>query len=402
MSPGPGIGVAARVDTHFRRSIETASAFFDTNAGVIAEACRSVAGCFERGGTLLVFGEGAQASDAQHVAVEFVHPVLVGKRALPAIALTSDAGVLTSGGAAAPGATFVSSIASLGSAGDVALALCPAEPGAAITAALAAARSRGLLTLLLSGGAGPDGAADVTLRVAERNPLLVQEVHETAYHVLWELVHLFFDDDAGMHPYLETRTDDRLAHACESTRLKCRDICELREEVRLRDAGRIARTAGAIAARAAAGGRLLACGNGGSATDAQDAAADCMAPAVPGWRTIPALALTNDVGVVTAVANDVGFDQVFARQIAAFGRPGDIALGISTSGSSRSIVEALRGARARGLLTIALAGYDGGAMADPDVADVCFVAPCEYVPRIQEAHATIWHALLQGAQAELR
>jgi D-sedoheptulose 7-phosphate isomerase len=231
-------------------------------------------------------------------------------------------------------------------------------------------------------------------------------VVETLYHVLWELVHVFFDDDAGMHPYLATPpaagpAEGRLAQAALSTVQKCREICELREAVGSRHAVDIASAANLIAARVRRGGKLLAFGNGGSATDAQDAAADCMAPPRSGWRPIPALALTNDVGVVTAVANDVGFDHVFARQVMAFGRSQDVALGFSTSGTSRSVLRALAEARARGLLTVAFAGYDGGAMAAPGAADVCFVAPSDFVPRIQEAHATMWHALLEAVQAEL-
>jgi D-sedoheptulose 7-phosphate isomerase len=126
-----------------------------------------------------------------------------------------------------------------------------------------------------------------------------------------------------------------------------------------------------------------------------------MAPPCDGWRPLPAIALTNDVAVVTAVGNDVGFEHVFARQVIALGEPGDVALGISTSGNSPSVVAALGEARRRGLLTVALAGYDGGAMARAGVADFCFVARLEYVPRIQEGQATVWHALLELVQERL-
>jgi D-sedoheptulose 7-phosphate isomerase len=155
-----------------------------------------------------------------------------------------------------------------------------------------------------------------------------------------------------------------------------------------------------MAARVRRGGRVLAFGNGGSATDAQDIAADCMIPPVAGWRVIPALSLTNDVGVMTAVANDVGFDHVFVRQLAAFGRSDDVAIGISTSGTSRSVIAGLEAAKARGLLTIALVGNDGGSLARSASVDVCLTASSTYTPRIQEAHATIWHAMLSVVQQE--
>ena len=105
----------------------------------------------------------------------------------------------------------------------------------------------------------------------------------------------------------------------------------------------------------AAGATLLAFGNGGSATDAQDLVADFMSPPYPDWKPLPALSLTNDVAVVTAVGNDVGFANVFARQVIAFGRSGDIAFGISTSGNSPNIVQALEQAKKQQMLTVTLA-----------------------------------------------
>jgi len=192
-----------------------------------------------------------------------------------------------------------------------------------------------------------------------------------------------------------------LSEARASTLQKCADVVALRRQLSTEYAGRIA-TAGVAMARAfASGGKLLAFGNGGSATDAQDAAVDCLVPPLPHWRALPALALGSDVGVVTGIANDVGFESVFARQIGALGEPNDIALGFSTSGSSPNVIAAFREARKRGMLCIALAGYDGGALLDSDLADFCFVARLEYVPRIQEGHATVWHSLLEVAQASL-
>ena len=137
---------------------------------------------------------------------------------------------------------------------------------------------------------------------------------------------------------------------------------------------------------------MLVCGNGGSATDAQDVAMDC------GLAGMPCLCLTCDAAVVTAVANDVGFENVFLRQVIAFGNPGDILLGLSTSGNSRNVEMAFATAAKMGLWNIGLAGCEGGQMEQmrrEGILTYCFVAPSSYIPRIQEAHATIYHCLIQ-------
>jgi len=187
----------------------------------------------------------------------------------------------------------------------------------------------------------------------------------------------------------------------ESTVQKCQDVVDLRRRLCQEYRDRLVETAEAMAKAFAGGHKLLAFGNGGSATDAQDAAADCMVPPFDRWRPLPALALTNDVAVVTAVANDVGFENVFLRQVIAFGQPGDIALGFSTSGNSSNVLAALTEARHRGLLTVALAGNDGGAMAQSPEVDYCFIARTEHLPRIQEGQATVWHTLLELVQEVL-
>jgi D-sedoheptulose 7-phosphate isomerase len=411
---------AATVHAHFARSREATRAFFDTHAAAIAVACERLSACFARGGTLFVVGEGAQATDAHHVAVEFVHPIIVGKRALPAIALTSDAAVVTGAAAADPHGGFAAMLRSLAGPHDIALVLSGSTSTPACARALDAARERGLLTLAFAGSPMPADAA-ATFTVAGADAMVVQEIHETLYHVLWELVHVFLDHEAAagsarggsgasdqqraLYPFLfdETAAPSRDAARREveaSTLAKSRDIAALRLAVEETLADRIADAGLEMAARVRRGGRVLAFGNGGSATDAQDIAADCMIPPVAGWRVIPALALTNDIGVMTAVANDVGFDHVFARQVAAFGRSDDIAIGISTSGTSRSVIAGLEAAKARGLRTVALVGDDGGSLARSAAVDVCLTAPSTYTPRIQEAHATIWHAMLSVAHAE--
>lgn len=188
---------------------------------------------------------------------------------------------------------------------------------------------------------------------------------------------------------------DAIREACVSTRQKCGDVVALRRQLRDEYSAALVDAACAMAKAFRSGGKLLAFGNGGSATDANDAAVDCLAPPVRHWRSLPAISLCGDMGVVTGVANDVGFESAFSRQVTALGEPHDVAVGFTTSGSSPSVLAALREARRRRMLTVALSGYDGGAVFMSGAADHCFIARLEYVPRIQEGHATVWHTLLE-------
>ena len=187
---------------------------------------------------------------------------------------------------------------------------------------------------------------------------------------------------------------DVLAQVRHSTIEKCREVVALRQAILHSSRDRIVAAGTEMARAFAQGATLWAFGNGGSTTDAQDIVADLARPPQPDCRALPAVSLTNDIAVVTAVGNDVGFDNVYSRQIIAFGRPGDIAFGISTSGNSPNVLVALEQAKKQGLLTVALAGYDGGNMMRSSAVDHCIVAPSDHTPRIQEGHATIYHALL--------
>ncbi len=206
----------------------------------------------------------------------------------------------------------------------------------------------------------------------------------------------------SLYPFLYSGSGDLdavLEEVRRSTVAKANEIVALRQEVLRRDGERLLACAEAMASSFAAGRKLLTFGNGGSSTDAQDLATTFLHPA--SGRPLPALALTSDVAVVTALANDVGFEVVFARQIAAFGRRGDIALGLSTSGNSDNLVRAFEEASRRGLLTVGLAGYEGGKMAELDTIDHLFVVPSDSVHRIQEAQTTIYHVLWELTQAAL-
>jgi len=211
----------------------------------------------------------------------------------------------------------------------------------------------------------------------------------------------------SLYPLLYSDTSDLSAvldQVRASTVAKTAEIGELRRAVADRDGARIADCAREAAARFGAGGRLFAFGNGGSATDAQQLATLFLNPGPIEGRTappLPALGLANDTSVVTALCNDVGVEVVFARQLAAFGGRNDIAVGLSTSGNSANLVRAFDEASRRGMLTIGLAGYDGGAMAELDSIDYLFVVPSSSVHRIQEAQTTIYQVLWELTAEEV-
>jgi D-sedoheptulose 7-phosphate isomerase len=140
-----------------------------------------------------------------------------------------------------------------------------------------------------------------------------------------------------------------------------------------------------------AGGKVLLFGNGGSAADAQHLAAEFVNRFQVERPPLSALALTTDTSILTAVANDYDFLQVFAKQVRALGRPGDLALGLSTSGNSANVVEGLKAARELGLATLALSGREGGPVAQ--AAELALIVPSRNTPRIQEVHITVGHVL---------
>jgi D-sedoheptulose 7-phosphate isomerase len=221
-------------------------------------------------------------------------------------------------------------------------------------------------------------------------------------------------DDSGteameaLYPFLYAETSDLpavLEEVRASTVAKATEISELRQLIARRDGARIARCASEMAARFAAGGRLFAFGNGGSATDAAQLATLFLHPgSLPSGEAalpLPAFGLANDTSVITALCNDIGVDVVFSRQLGAFGRAGDIAVGLSTSGNSANLLRAFDEASRRGMLTIGLAGYEGGKMAELSSIDYLFVAPSVSIHRIQEAQTTIYQVLWELTAQEV-
>ncbi|MGH8867397.1 MAG: D-sedoheptulose-7-phosphate isomerase [Actinomycetes bacterium] len=206
----------------------------------------------------------------------------------------------------------------------------------------------------------------------------------------------------SLYPFLyagEGDVDRVLAEVRRSTEEKAAEIVALRETVVASEWPRLSACARDMAARFRDGGRLYVFGNGGSSTDAAAVAMSFLAPE-SGEPGVPALPLTTDVAVLTALSNDVGFDVVFSRPIAASGRPVDIAMGLSTSGGSGNVLRGFDEATRLGLLTVGFAGYDGGRMAEADTIDYLFVVPSASVHRIQEAQTTLYHLLAELTLAE--
>jgi len=358
--------------------------FFAREAPILAAACRDMSDRFLKGGRLLAFGKGPYATDAQHVSVEFVHPVIVGKRALPALDLSL---------------LFTPWLRATLQPNDMVMGFGPPEGDAEIEVALSEAARHGAMTLSLPGTSG-----SYALHTPAAKAFLHQELMEILYHTLWETVHVFFEHrelghdvgDAGfLYPFLgqqKQETEGILEQVTNSIRAKVREDAKLRSQVAEEETERIANAALAIAERVRQGGKLILFGNGGSATDANDWAIDCVAPP-NGYVPMPALSLSFEPANITALANDVGTEVIFLRQLIAQARPPDVAVGISTSGGSKNVILALEEARKRGLLTVGLLGYDGGEIVRRGLVDHPLVVRSDYIPRIQEVQASIYHTI---------
>jgi D-sedoheptulose 7-phosphate isomerase len=379
-----GTQLASEVEEALLSRNRVCEEFFAREAPRLASACQEMSDRFLQGGRLLAFGQGSYATDAQHVSVEFVHPVIVGKRALPAL----DVSML-----------FGPWLQAIVQPWDIVMGFGPPEGDPEIQAALDAASARQAMTFALPGARG-----SYACRAASSDPFVHQEIIEILYHTLWETVHVFFEhrelgQDAGaagfLYPFLghaKQPTGELLAEVAASIRMKVSEDTKLREQAAREQASQIAATAVAIRERLERGGKLILFGNGGSATDANDWALDCVSPPA-GYRPVPAVSLSLEPANITALANDVGTPVIFLRQLIAHARPEDVAVAISTSGGSKNIILALEEARKRNLLTVALLGYDGGEILRRGIVDWPVVVRSDYIPRIQEVQASIYHII---------
>ena len=383
---------AFHVEEQLLRRNQIVEEFFSREGLRLAEACRSMSLRFLAGGRLLAFGRGPYATDAQHVSVEFVHPVIVGKRALPALDISL---------------MFRPWLETILRPEDIVMGFGPPEGDDEIRSALRFAQSQRALTFALPGvedGVKSSIAGNYAVETHTRDPFIHQEMIEILYHTLWESVHVFLEHRelghevgaAGfLYPFLgqeKQKTGDLLSEVAASIRMKVQDDSTLRAQVAQEQSASISNASLAIHERLARGGKLIIFGNGGSATDANDWAIDCVCPP-SGYRPVPAISLALEPASMSAIANDVGTDVIFLRQLIAHARPEDVAIGISTSGGSRNIIMALEEARKRNMLTVALLGYDGGEIKRRQLADFPLVVQCDYIPRIQEVQASIYHII---------
>jgi D-sedoheptulose 7-phosphate isomerase len=375
---------------------------------------------------------------AHHMAVEFVHPVIMGKRALPAFALTGSDLVGRAGVAVRTGDILIAVAG--GQDADVADLMGRAPAWGAASAWIG------------SGPRPPAGAADHVLWIDDPDPMAPATGRFVLlYHLLWELTHVCFEHPglltepaegvgqplpagkrepeatAFLYPFIEADERDAgplLADLSASARAKTAESAALQQATLAAGADQVAACGAAMAERFTAGGRMYAFGNGGSSTDCATFAtlfasppadgrtsaqtsspttttAASAAEASPAYRALPALNLAADQAVVTALGNDVGFDLVFSRQIIAHAAARDIAVAFSTSGNSRDLMAALSEAHGRGLLTVGLAGYDGGEMAASGDVDYCFVVRSQSIHRIQESQALLGYHLWASTQQSL-
>ncbi|HEX4028802.1 MAG TPA: SIS domain-containing protein [Terracidiphilus sp.] len=381
--------LASQIEERLLERNEILDRFFSQQARPLAEACREMSGRFQRGGRLLALGRGPYSTDAQHVSVEFVHPVIVGKRALPALDLS---------------ALMQPWLDSILQPEDIVMGFGPPEGDPETFAALESAHARGAMTFALP---GPSGS--YALKAATHDPFIHQELVEIFYHTLWETVHVFLEhrelgQDVGqtefLYPFLgqkKQETSGIVDDVAASIQMKVREDTALRSRLAAEQSEQIAGAARAVYERLCAGGKLILFGNGGSATDANDFAMDCVLPPA-GYKPVPAISLAMEPANITALANDVGVEVIFLRQLMAQSRKNDVAVGISTSGGSRNIVMALEEARKRDLLTVALLGNDGGEIFRRGLADFPIIVRSDYIPRIQEVQASAYHVLREALE----
>jgi D-sedoheptulose 7-phosphate isomerase len=349
---------------------------------------------FSRGGRLIAVGASPSArSDARRVAVGFVHPVIVGRRALPAIAMSREWGDLRM------------QVELFAEPGDMVIGF-EAEHDPTTAAALVFARERGCLTIAFE-----RVGAEWEFVPPTADAFVRQELVETLYNVVWELVGVFFEhhgvlarrearsvrDATGSrflgHSTAEPELDVKavLDDVRRSILMKSEEVGELRERTLTDNGAQIEAAARALREIFDKGGQLLVVGSGGSATDVMDLVADFRA-APQGWPARRAIDLTEDAGILTAIARDIGPDAIFARQVIAYGRRGDALVALSTN-DSRSVAFALEEARRRGLHTIAMLRDEGGRATSEGLADHLVITSSSNVLRVQEVQASACHVL---------
>lgn len=361
---GGADGLARAIEAQLVHRNEIFEAFFAEEAGPLAELCQEMSERFLKGGRILAFGRGPYAADAQRISVQFMQPAVADKRALPALDLSLS---------------FRPWLGAVLQPGDIVVGLGPPQGDVLIEEALAMAHAQGALTLGLPGIGG-----SYVLEPPTQDPFVHQELIEILYRTLWETVHVFFEQ--------KQKTLGVLDRVAASIQLKAQQGGSLRAAVAREESGQMVKAARAIFDRIQQGGKLIFFGNGGSAADANGFLIDCVLPPA-GYKSVPAISLSIEPAGLTAIANDIGVELIFVRQLIAQAQAEDVAIAISTSGGSRNVIVALEEARRRGLLTVALLGHDGGEVLRRGLVDIPLVVRSNYAPRIHEVHASVYHVI---------
>ncbi len=367
-------GLASAIQAQLDHRNEIFEAFFAEEARPLAELCQEMSGRFSNGGRILAFGRGPYAADAQRISVQFMQPATVDKRALPALDLSLF---------------FRPWLEAILRPRDIVVGLGPPQGDVLIEEALAMAHAHGALTLGLPGIGG-----SYVLEPPTQDPFLHQELIGTLNHTLWETVNVFLEQR-------QQETAVVVDQIAASLQMKVQAGGRLRAIVAGEESVQMVKAARAIFDRIQQGGKLILFGNGGSAADANGFAINCVLPPA-GYKTVPAISLSMEPANLTAIANDVGVELIFVRQLIAQARAEDIAIAISTSGGSRNVIVALEEARKRGLLTVALLGHDGGEILRRGLADIPLVVRSEDTSRIQEIQASVFHVIRKTVEGLAR
>jgi len=391
--------------------------FFADRAKQLASISHQCAERLRKGGRLLTFGRGVYATDAQHLSVEFIHPVIVGKRSLPALDLSD---------------LSEDALVAIARPEDIVAGFGPPNGDGAVERKLSRLAAKGCLPIAFQGAVNSDSSAAIEanqrLNPACDDLSVYRELIEVAYHTLWETVHVFLErhsspvahgvepsakaKDLGaagfLYPFLsqtDSKTPEQMFDQVEgSIGAKATETNRLIKAFSDHHLDHLIEIASRITERIEEGRQLLIFGNGGSATDANDlalallengASEDAAAPAPT------AISLAREPAVLSALANDVGIEAVFSRQLAGLASPFDVAIGFSTSGGSLNLIEAFEEASKRDLLTMAILGHDGGEIVRRKLVDYALVVDSVEIPRIQEVQATIYHLLVELINQQL-
>jgi D-sedoheptulose 7-phosphate isomerase len=381
-------------------SREVQKKFFETYGSEVVAAALKLATVYHHGGKLLIAGNGGSACDSGNIAVEFSLPSRSEYPSLPVINLTAETALIT-GLMNSPGGVenvFTYQLISKGKKEDAFIGISTSGNSKNLMAAFAKAKSMGMTTIALAGGDGGLMAKSKNIDhcfVAEIFSIhRTQEVHLVLYHILWDLVHRFLVKMRSGSEYNEANDNEVTSAFLELVYQKAADSREVQEQFFNNYGTEVVAASYAVAAAYERGGQIIAAGNGTSACDSAHIAVEFLHPVTAGRPALPAIDLSSEAALITALMNDVGVENVFVRQLIAKGKKEDVFIGISTNENSNNLMPAFAKAKVMGMNTIALTGGDSRAMLSKDEnVDHWFVIESNNIHQIQEVHLPIYHIL---------